>query len=79
MEQGQPIGAWHQGVGEGERGRFELERLGELGAEEQRTLEVEVVQGRVQGVAHRRHFGVAARAAGVLVMGFPSPRPDDRD
>jgi hypothetical protein len=38
VEQGQPIGTRDQRVGEGERARFELERLGELGTKEQCTL-----------------------------------------
>ena len=79
VEQGQPVRTGHQGVGEGERRRLELERLGQLGAEEQRAFEPEAVEGRPQSVAHWRISGVAAQAAGVPVMASPSARPDDRN
>ena len=72
---GQPVGARHEQVGQRERRRLELERLGQLGSEEQRALEAKVVEGRLQSVAHRRNSGVAASAAGVRSWAFPRLGP----
>ena len=48
VEQRQPIGAGVERVGQGERRRLELERLGELGAEEERAFEAELLERRGQ-------------------------------
>jgi hypothetical protein len=78
VEQRQPVGARHERVGEGQRRRLELERLGQLAAEEERALEPEVVERGPQGIAHHDNDGVAASNGGVAVMAFASPDRDDR-
>jgi hypothetical protein len=78
VEQRQPVRSRHEGVGEDQRRRVEFERVGQLGAEEERPVETEMVEHRPDGVAHRHNPGVAASSAGVAVMGFAAGSGDDR-
>ena len=70
VEQRQAVRSRHDRVGEGERSRLELERVGELGAEEERSVEAEVVQRGRCGIGHAAQSGVAASRDGAAVMGF---------
>jgi len=77
VEERQPVGAGNQGVGEGQRRRLELERLGQLGAEEQRSVEPHAVEGDPEAIVHHRNSGVSASIGGVAVIGFAARRRDD--
>jgi len=89
VEEDQTFGVGDEGIRKGERRGLERERLRELGAEEQGSVEAQVLErvqqrrlgvllvggGTVEG-GHGRKSGVAASTCGVSVMGFLPRAPD---
>lgn len=91
VEQDQPLGSGVERVGKRERRGLELEGFRELGPEEDRTLEAQLLErgleqpgrpavrgGRV-GAARHPEAGVSAGTGGSSVMAFPSDPRDTRD